>query len=117
MWGLTDAEVTYANGTSITASESDARSAGNALVTALSGVNVGSDHGASDLASALSTFQTDSSDSTGNFADAVSRLGENTSNGAQTGVQTDNEGTQVGSNNTALARDLNGRYGPQVSAV
>ncbi len=115
-WGLSDVEGTYASGTSIMSSESDARSAGSRLVTAASNVSVGSDHGATRIATALSTFQTRASEDGESFANHVSELGGNTANGAQTGAQTNNEGTQVSSNNTALARDLNTGH-RQASAV
>lgn len=106
-YALTNPTATYEAGQSIASLETDARAAGNALVNALGNVNPGTQHGADVLQSALDTFQTDCVDAKNSCANAVSRLGENTASGAQTGVETDNEGTHTANANTSLARGLN----------
>lgn len=103
---LTDPSAVYHQGKSIAVSESDARSAGQALVDALSEVALGTDHDAGALASRIIEFQTDCADSRNRFANEVSELGENTAAGASTGVETNNDGTYAANSNTSLARDV-----------
>lgn len=109
MWALADPGGTYAQGKTIAANDSDADAAGQELVTALDGVQVGSDHGGSALGTAVDGFRADTNGSKDTFGNAVSKLGENTAEGARTGVQTNNDGAQVANANTARARDLTAR--------
>jgi len=107
VYELLDPEATYSQGQSIASSEADARAAGDALVNSLSEITPGSDHDAGLLKSAIHTFQTDCADARNTYAHEVSALGENTASGAQTGVQTNSDGTQVARTNTSLARSVN----------
>lgn len=104
---LLDTDAIYSYGRSIAWSESEARAAGESLLSALSEVSPGSDHDAGLLASAIGTFQIDCADARNAFANEVSVLGENTASGATTGVQVNNEDTRIANENTSLARSLN----------
>lgn len=105
---LYDPFATYLQGQSISALEVDAGSAGQALIEALGEVEPGPEHGGGSLKSAITTFQTDCSGARNSCVNAVGQLGETTSAGAQAGMQTNNEGTHVANDITALARDVTG---------
>lgn len=114
MYAIADTGVVYHQGQTLSSLDQDANTAGQALVNALEGVSLGSQHGAAKFQGQVSEFASDCADARNNLADAVSALGENTSSGARTAEQTNNDGTNVANQNTALARNVNVR---QPSAV
>lgn len=109
MYAIADTGVVYQQGQGLASLEQDARTAGQALVDALEGVTLGSQHGAATFQGQIDEYQTDCADARNSLADAVSTLGENTSSGARAAEETNNDGTNVANQNTALARSINVR--------
>lgn len=107
MYEVSDTDALFSQGGSIASLESEASAAGEAIVSELGSIQLGSDHGASGLMSSVRAFQTDVKTDSNATANAISNLGTNTSRGASTAVETNNEGTSAANSTTALARSLN----------
>src|SRR5699024_7570253 len=109
MYAIADTGVVYQQGQVLSSMEQDANAAGQALVNALDGVHLGSQHGAATFQGAIDEYQTDCADGRNNLANAVANLGDSTSGGARAAEETNNDGTTVANRNTACARDINVR--------
>jgi hypothetical protein len=101
MYYALDVGAAYHGGTTVAGLSGDVDSAKSAITTAVDGVAPGSEHGAGQVATGLSTFREWVSGKASSVSAEVSNLGNNTSEGAATASHTTNETTSLQNVQTA----------------
>lgn len=101
MFYALDTGVTYRGGQNVANLSGDVDSAKSGITTAVDGVEPGTEHGAGQVATGLSTFREWVSGKASSVSTEVSNLGNNTSEGAATASHTTNETTSLQNVQTA----------------